>query len=92
VDISTKEGLTKSLVKLKMPKGERQVTYAIAAAAIYSIWRARNEKIFYNYMIYAQTQSKLTKDHIIQRTLTMNCITGKYTNCKDKIQGRSVKK
>ncbi|KAJ8435719.1 hypothetical protein Cgig2_002676 [Carnegiea gigantea] len=85
VDTSNKQAFTQSLVKLKKPKGEKQVTYAIAAAAIYSIWRARNEKIFSNHMIYVQTQNKLTREHIIQRTLILNNITRKYTHCIEKL-------
>ncbi|KAJ8419632.1 hypothetical protein Cgig2_004554 [Carnegiea gigantea] len=77
----------KVIDKAQNAKGERQATYAIVAAAIYSIWRARNEKVFSNHMIHLQTQSKLTKEHIIQRTLTLNSIIGKYTNCIDKILG-----
>ncbi|KAJ8420996.1 LOW QUALITY PROTEIN: hypothetical protein Cgig2_023910 [Carnegiea gigantea] len=67
--------------------GERQVTYATVVAAIYSIRRARNEKAFSNHMIHVQTQSKLAKEHIMQRTLTLNSVTGKYAKCIDKILG-----
>ena len=43
IDISNKEAFARSLIKLKKPRGEKQITYAIAAAVIYNIWRARNE-------------------------------------------------
>ena len=55
VDTSSKEAFSQSLVKLKKPKGEKHVTCAIAAAGVYNIWRARNEKIFSNQMTSIQT-------------------------------------
>ncbi|KAJ8438217.1 hypothetical protein Cgig2_011579 [Carnegiea gigantea] len=67
--------------------GRKQITYAIAAVAIHYIWRIRNEKIFSNHQIHVQAQFKLTKEHIIQRVLTLNRFSRKYHNCIEKVIG-----
>ncbi|KAJ8429362.1 LOW QUALITY PROTEIN: hypothetical protein Cgig2_033194 [Carnegiea gigantea] len=65
IDISSTDSFKRSLIKLRRPKREQQITYAIAAVVIYNIWRARNEMIFSHHLILVHTQVKVTKDHRI---------------------------
>ena len=82
-DISSKEAFARSLTKLKKPRGEKQITYSIAAAVISNIWRARNEKIFSNYAPSIQTYFKQIKEHIIHRLLILHSTTKKFAHSID---------
>ncbi|KAJ8426887.1 hypothetical protein Cgig2_002735 [Carnegiea gigantea] len=72
LDISGKAALTRSLTKLKNSKEERQITYSIAAAVIYNIWRARNEQIFMHRVPSLQIYCRQTREHIIHRILILH--------------------
>ena len=74
-----------SLLHLKAPKREKMITYAIAAAGIYQIWRTRNEKTFAHHLIPVHTQFQLTRQHIIHRIFTLNRISRKYDKCIDRL-------
>ena len=91
IDTSNKEALTQSLAKLRAPRREKQVNYVIVAVVVYSIWRARNEKIFTNNMTPIQIQYHLTREHIIQRTLKMHSIIKKSTQCIKKNSQHDLK-
>ena len=67
-----------SILNLKGPKRQKTIAYAIYAAGIYQIWRARNEKIFAQHQLSVQLQFKHTRNHIKQSILTLNSITRKY--------------
>ncbi|KAJ8423588.1 hypothetical protein Cgig2_009242 [Carnegiea gigantea] len=82
-DISSKEAFTRSLIKLKKPRGEKHITYSIAAAVIYNIWRAKNEQIFSNHAPSIQTYFKQTREHIIHRILILRSTTKKFTHSID---------
>jgi len=82
--------LTRFIQSTKKPKGlkrEKMITYAIVTAAIYQIWRTRNEKIFSHHHLTVQSQFKHTKDHITQRILMLNKIIGKYNKCIGRLIG-----
>jgi len=55
VKTDSKESFIHSLKKARGLKGPKMITYAIAAAVISLIWRARNAKIFAHHMLPVQT-------------------------------------
>ena len=85
MDVSCTRAFIHSLQHLTVPKRDRMIIYAIAAAGIYHIWRARNEMTFAHHLIPVRTQFQLTRQHIIHRILTLNSISRKFDKCIDRL-------
>ncbi|KAJ8419542.1 hypothetical protein Cgig2_002929 [Carnegiea gigantea] len=81
-------GSGKEVRSTQFKEREKMITYAILVAAIYQIWKIRNERIFSHHQQLVQTQFMHTQDHITQRILTLNSITGKYDKCTDRLIGK----
>ena len=77
------EVFVNSLTKLNMPRRLRALFYAIANAVIYSIWLARNRKLYCNKDYPADDILREIMRQIILRVLHLNQHRQKYTICLD---------
>lgn len=78
-----------SILNLKVSKREKIIAYAIYAAGIYQIWRARNERIFAQHQLPVHAQFQHKKNHITHRILTLNRLTAKYDKCIYRLLGQA---
>ena len=76
--------ITDVLCKLR-GKSRTAITYAIFAAGVYYIWRARNAIAFQHLTWPSSKVVREIKEQIRMRILYLNSISGKYTKQIDRI-------
>lgn len=77
--------LLSPLVKLKAPKHQRLISYAIFSVGIYNIWHARNMAIFKKQQMSSQQLTTNIKTQIRYIILFINKISHKYNDYIDRL-------
>ena len=77
------ETMAASLSRFKAPRTHKQISYAIFAATLYFIWYVRNQLLFRNHLIVAQSTVCMIKEQIRHRVLFLNNLSCKYTTLVD---------
>ncbi|KAJ8442965.1 hypothetical protein Cgig2_019538 [Carnegiea gigantea] len=83
--VAEDRNLLSPLVKLKAPKHQRLISYAIFSASICNIWHARNIAIFKKQQMPSQQLIANIKTQIRYRILFMNKISHKYNDYIDRL-------
>ncbi|KAJ8441866.1 hypothetical protein Cgig2_034125 [Carnegiea gigantea] len=78
-------GITTALLKLRVSKASKSITYAIFTSVIYYIWSTRNQVIFRHQIQPHQRTFQTIKEQVIHRILYINSLTHKYDMYIDRL-------
>ena len=79
------QNLMNAMLKSSGAKTKKHIICAITSAAIYLLWRARNQAIFNKQVISAKQTVYLIKEQVRHKILYLNTISSKYKMYIDSI-------